>query len=165
MAQKAGKIWREYGALDYRECIADDVGVGKVTSFPSVTLKPGETVAFSSIAQRVFEQAGQGLQEKRPFGHDARLDSVPAQRIGDNGADRRHPSPVSRIRSSNNPCASSRLHRMTGAGSGASQMATSGQRTTWAPCRSSIAANTSISRVSGTAMNRHFARMPGYSPA
>ena len=48
MARKAGKIWREHGALDYRECVADDVKLGKVTSFPhSVKLKPGETVVFS----------------------------------------------------------------------------------------------------------------------
>ena len=50
MSQKAGKIWREYGALDYRECVADDVKVGKLTSFPrSVKLKRSETVAFSWI--------------------------------------------------------------------------------------------------------------------
>jgi len=47
MAKRAGKIWREYGALDYREWIADDVKVGKRTSFPrSVKLKPDETVVF-----------------------------------------------------------------------------------------------------------------------
>ena len=41
MAQKAGKIWKEYGALEFRECVADDVKVGKLTSFPrSVKLKP-----------------------------------------------------------------------------------------------------------------------------
>jgi uncharacterized protein YbaA (DUF1428 family) len=51
MARKAGKIWREHGALDFRECVADDVKPGKVTSFPqSVKLKPGETVMFSYIA-------------------------------------------------------------------------------------------------------------------
>jgi uncharacterized protein YbaA (DUF1428 family) len=50
MAQKAGKIWREHGALAFRECVADDVKVGKVTSFPrSVKRKPGETVLFSWI--------------------------------------------------------------------------------------------------------------------
>jgi uncharacterized protein YbaA (DUF1428 family) len=50
MAQKAGKVWREHGALEYRECVADDVKVGKRTSFPrSVKLKPGETVVFSWI--------------------------------------------------------------------------------------------------------------------
>jgi uncharacterized protein YbaA (DUF1428 family) len=50
MSRKAGKIWREHGALEYRECIADDVPVGKLTSFPrSVQRKRGETVVFSWI--------------------------------------------------------------------------------------------------------------------
>jgi len=50
MAQKAGKIWREHGALEVIECVADDVKPGKHTSFPqSVKLKPGETVVFSWI--------------------------------------------------------------------------------------------------------------------
>ena len=50
MARKAGKIWREHGALEYRECLADDVQVGEVTSFPrSVQLKRGETVVFAWI--------------------------------------------------------------------------------------------------------------------
>jgi uncharacterized protein YbaA (DUF1428 family) len=50
MARKAGKIWREHGALEFRECLADDVKVGKVTSFPrSVKRKRSETVVFSWI--------------------------------------------------------------------------------------------------------------------
>ena len=50
MARKAGKVWREHGALEFRECAADDVKWGKRTSFPrSVKLKPGETVFFSYI--------------------------------------------------------------------------------------------------------------------
>ena len=53
MARKAGKIWREHGALQYRECVADDVKMGKVTSFPqSVKLKRDETVVFSWITYR-----------------------------------------------------------------------------------------------------------------
>ena len=49
-ARKAGKIWREHGALEFRECVADDVNPGEVTSFPqSVKLKRGETVVFSWI--------------------------------------------------------------------------------------------------------------------
>jgi uncharacterized protein YbaA (DUF1428 family) len=53
MARKAGKIWREHGALQFRECVADDVKPGKRTSFPqSVKLKPGETVFFSYIVFR-----------------------------------------------------------------------------------------------------------------
>jgi uncharacterized protein YbaA (DUF1428 family) len=50
MAQKAGKVWRDHGALGYMECVADDVKSGKHTSFPqSVKLKVGETVVFSYI--------------------------------------------------------------------------------------------------------------------
>lgn len=53
MAKKAGKVWREHGALEFRECVADDVKVGKRTSFPrSVKLKRGETVMFSWIVYR-----------------------------------------------------------------------------------------------------------------
>jgi len=53
MARKAGKLWREHGALEFRECVADDVKTGKVTSFPqSVKLKKGETVVFSWIVYR-----------------------------------------------------------------------------------------------------------------
>ena len=50
MARKAGKVWREHGAIDYHECVADDVTVGKRTSFPrAVKLKPDEVVVFSYI--------------------------------------------------------------------------------------------------------------------
>ncbi|MGH7549306.1 MAG: DUF1428 domain-containing protein [Gemmatimonadota bacterium] len=50
MARKAGKVWREHGALEFRECVGDDVKPGKLTSFPqSVKLKHGETVVFSWI--------------------------------------------------------------------------------------------------------------------
>ena len=53
MARKAGKIWREHGALEYVECIGDDVKPGKHTSFPqSVKLKPGEVVWFSFIVYK-----------------------------------------------------------------------------------------------------------------
>ena len=50
MSQKAGKVWREHGALEFRECVADDVKWGKRTSFPrSVKQRAGETVFFSYI--------------------------------------------------------------------------------------------------------------------
>jgi uncharacterized protein YbaA (DUF1428 family) len=53
MARKAGKVWREHGALEYKECIADDVKVGKLTSFPrSVKLKKNEVVWFSWIVYK-----------------------------------------------------------------------------------------------------------------
>jgi uncharacterized protein YbaA (DUF1428 family) len=50
MAKLANKVWREHGALDYRECVADDVQWGKRTSFPrAVKRKPNETVVFAYI--------------------------------------------------------------------------------------------------------------------
>lgn len=53
MAKKACRVWLDHGALDYRECVAEDVKPGKVTSFPqSVKLKPGETVVFSWITYK-----------------------------------------------------------------------------------------------------------------
>ena len=53
LARTAGKVWRDHGALDVTECVADDVKPGKLTSFPqSVKLKPGETVVFSWIVYK-----------------------------------------------------------------------------------------------------------------
>ena len=53
MARKAGKICREHGALEFHECVADDVKPGKSTSFPqAVKLKPGEVVVFSWIVYK-----------------------------------------------------------------------------------------------------------------
>ena len=53
MASKCGKVWCEHGALEYIECVADDVKPGKHTSFPqSVKLKTGETVIFAYIVYK-----------------------------------------------------------------------------------------------------------------
>ena len=53
LARMAGKVWREHGALEYREWVADDVKPGKWTSFPqSVKLKAGETVVFAWITYK-----------------------------------------------------------------------------------------------------------------
>lgn len=50
MARKAGKVWREHGALDYRECVGDDVKVKFGLPFPKLAkAKPSETVVFSFI--------------------------------------------------------------------------------------------------------------------
>jgi uncharacterized protein YbaA (DUF1428 family) len=50
MAEAAGRVWKEYGALEYIECVADDVKPGKVTSFPqAVKLEDDEVVVFSWI--------------------------------------------------------------------------------------------------------------------
>ena len=52
-AQLAGKVWRDHGAIEFREWIADDVSVGKRTSFPrSVKRKSNETVVFSYIVYK-----------------------------------------------------------------------------------------------------------------
>src|SRR3954452_5386736 len=53
MAKLAGRIWKDHGALIFRESVADDVKVGKRTSFPrSVKLKRGETIVLSWIVYK-----------------------------------------------------------------------------------------------------------------
>lgn len=50
MAQTGGAIWKEFGAPEYRETVADDVKPGQYTSFPqAVQLKDDELVVFSWI--------------------------------------------------------------------------------------------------------------------
>jgi uncharacterized protein YbaA (DUF1428 family) len=53
MARLGGKVWKEHGALQYLECVEDDVKPGKVTSFPqAVKLKKGEVVVFSYVVYK-----------------------------------------------------------------------------------------------------------------
>jgi uncharacterized protein YbaA (DUF1428 family) len=50
MARRAGKVWREHGALEFHECVGDDLKVKMGAAFPKlVKAKPGETVFFSWI--------------------------------------------------------------------------------------------------------------------
>ena len=50
MSSQAGKIWKEHGALEYRECAGDDLDVKFGIGFPkTIKLKPGETVVFAWI--------------------------------------------------------------------------------------------------------------------
>ncbi len=52
-AKIAAKVWLEHGAVEFRESVADDVKMGKWTSFPrAVKRKPSETVVFSYIAYK-----------------------------------------------------------------------------------------------------------------
>lgn len=52
-ARKAGEIWKEFGALEFVECIGDDVPYGELTSFPrAVQAKDDEVVIFSWIVYR-----------------------------------------------------------------------------------------------------------------
>jgi uncharacterized protein YbaA (DUF1428 family) len=74
MALQAAKVWREHGALEYRECVAEDVKVGKRTSFPrSVKLKRGETVVFSWI---VYKSRAQRDRVNSKVMSDPRLASM-----------------------------------------------------------------------------------------
>ncbi len=50
MSRKAGKVWREHGALDYKECVGDDLNIKGMSSFPGLMKpRPGETVVFAWI--------------------------------------------------------------------------------------------------------------------
>ncbi len=53
MSQKAGKVWRDHGALDYKECAGDDLKAKGLLPFPKLArLKGGETVVFSYIVYK-----------------------------------------------------------------------------------------------------------------
>jgi len=76
LARLASEVWREYGALDYQEWIADDVKPGKLTSFPqSVDLGPDETVVFSWI---VYESRAQRDAVNEKVMKDPRMKNDPA---------------------------------------------------------------------------------------
>ena len=62
LARKAGPIWRELGALEYRECVGEDLDVKFGRPFPrTVKLKPGETVVFSWVTYRSRKHGDQVL--------------------------------------------------------------------------------------------------------
>lgn len=53
MSRHAGKIWREHGALEYRECVGDDMHIEGTAGFPqTIKVKPGETVVFAWIVYK-----------------------------------------------------------------------------------------------------------------
>ena len=86
LARRAGKVWREHGAIEFRECIADDVKVGKLTSFPrSVKLKPSETVMFSWITYKSRAHRdrvnAKAMKDKRIAGMDLKLMPFDAKRM------------------------------------------------------------------------------------
>ena len=71
MAEKAGKVWMEHGALEYIEAAADDVKAGKWTSFPqSVKLKPNETIIFAYV---VFKSRAHRDSVNKKVMNDPRL--------------------------------------------------------------------------------------------
>lgn len=64
IALLAGKVWMEHGALQYIECLGDDVPKGKLTSFPkSVKMKPSETLFFSWIVYKSKSHRSQVLKK------------------------------------------------------------------------------------------------------
>ena len=53
ISRKAGRVWRDHGALEYRECVGDDLNAKGAASFPSrIKTKPGETVVFAWIVYK-----------------------------------------------------------------------------------------------------------------
>ena len=74
IAQKAGKVWRDHGALDYKECAGDDLKVKGLTSFPRLArLKPGETVFFSYI---LYKSKAHRNQVNAKVMKDPRMDKM-----------------------------------------------------------------------------------------
>ncbi|MEO5325708.1 DUF1428 family protein [Mesorhizobium sp. CC13] len=75
MARTAGEVWKEHGAIDYVECLADDVPYGEVTSFPrAVQAKEDEIVVFSWAAYRSREERDEIMKKVMA---DPRLKSDP----------------------------------------------------------------------------------------
>ncbi len=57
LATKAGKIWREHGALEYRECVGDDMAAPGMLAFPKLAKsKPDEVVIFAYVVFRSRKQ-------------------------------------------------------------------------------------------------------------
>ena len=74
MAAKAGKIWREHGALEYRECVGDDLQPPYGLPFPkAMKLKPGEVPIFSWI---VYKSKADRNRINAKVMKDPRLDSI-----------------------------------------------------------------------------------------
>ena len=77
LAKLACKVWLDHGALDYRECVAQDVKPGKLTSFPqSVKLKTGELWCFPESQVAQASRQGDGKGHERPA---ARSDDGPEE--------------------------------------------------------------------------------------
>lgn len=77
IATKAGKIWREHGALEYRECVGDDMEAKGMVAFPKLAKsKPGEVVIF---AYAVFESRKHRDAVNKKIMADPRLDAMGAE--------------------------------------------------------------------------------------
>jgi uncharacterized protein YbaA (DUF1428 family) len=79
IAAMAGEVWKEYGALAYHECIADDVKPGEVTSFPqAVHLEPNEVVVFAYI---VYSSRERRDEINAKVMSDPRMNSFPPEQM------------------------------------------------------------------------------------
>jgi uncharacterized protein YbaA (DUF1428 family) len=57
ISKKAGKVWRDHGAIEYRECVGDDLDIPFGRPFPKLLkLKPDEAAVFSWIVYRTKAQ-------------------------------------------------------------------------------------------------------------
>jgi uncharacterized protein YbaA (DUF1428 family) len=74
LSKKAGKIWREHGALEYRECAGDDLAAHAVPFTKIMKLKPGETVVFAWI---VFKSRADRDRVNAKVMKDPRLAKMP----------------------------------------------------------------------------------------
>jgi uncharacterized protein YbaA (DUF1428 family) len=80
MARMAGKVWRKHGALDYKECVGEDLNVKMGLPFPRlVRLKPGETVVFAYIVfkSRAHRDRVNAKVMKDPMMNDPELKDLP----------------------------------------------------------------------------------------
>lgn len=75
LARMAGKIWREHGALDYKECVGDDLTHKGVVGFPKLAgAKAGETVIFAFI---VYKSRAHRDRVNKKVMKDPRVQSTP----------------------------------------------------------------------------------------
>jgi uncharacterized protein YbaA (DUF1428 family) len=81
LASFAGALWREHGATEYKECIADDVKPGKLTSFPqAVDLKDDEVVVFSWItypSRQVRDEVNDKVMKDPRMEHYMKPENMP----------------------------------------------------------------------------------------
>lgn len=71
ISRRAGRVWKEYGALEYRECAGDDLKTKMGAPFTRVArAKPGETVVFSWI---VYKSRAHRDQVNRKVMKDPRM--------------------------------------------------------------------------------------------
>lgn len=75
IARMGGKVWKEHGALEYRECVGDDLNVKMGLPFPkAMKLKPGETAVFSWI---VFKSKAHRDRVNAKVMKDPRMNEAP----------------------------------------------------------------------------------------